>query len=65
MLGKEKKTSYPNRGVREGFLEEAVLELVGKSMWESERRRGFQAEGAAQEREGSISSCSNLSLAGV
>lgn len=50
MLGKE-KTSYPNLGVREGFLEETVLELLGKSMWESERTRGFQAELAAQERE--------------
>lgn len=64
MLGKE-KTSYSNLGVREGFLEEKVLELVGKSMWESERRREFQAEVAAQEREWGISSCSNLSLAGA
>ena len=64
VLGKEKKTSYPNLGVREGFLEETVLELVGKSMCKSKRRRGFQAEGAAQEREWGISLCSNLSLAG-
>ena len=61
----QRRSNFIPEWVREGFLEEAVLELVGKSMWESERRRGFQAEGAAQEREGSISSCSNLSLAGV
>ena len=64
VLGKEKKTSYPNLGIREGFLEETVLKLDGKSMWES-KRRGFQAVGAAQEREWGISLCSNLSLAGV
>lgn len=62
---REEDHPLPNLGVREGFLKEMVLELFGKDIRESERRRGFQAEGAAQEREGGICPCKQLSLSGA
>ena len=63
VMGREKRTTLPNLGVKEGFLKEMVLELFGKDIRESERRRGFQAEGAAQERDCGICPCKQLSLA--
>lgn len=50
-MGIEKRTTQPNLGVRECFLEKMVLELVSKDIWEFERRRRFQAEETAQEPE--------------
>lgn len=47
----EERTTQPNLGVGEDFLEEMVLELVSKDIWEFERRKRFQGEGTAQERE--------------
>lgn len=50
-MGREKRTTQPTLGVREGFLEEMVLKLVSKTIWQFERRKRFQGEGTAQERE--------------
>lgn len=50
-MGRKKRTTQPNLGVREGFLEEMVFKLVSKNIWQFERRKRFQGEGTAQERE--------------
>lgn len=46
-MGREKRTTQPTLGVREGFLEEMVLKLVSKNIWQFERRKRFQGEGTA------------------
>lgn len=42
MMGREeeKRTTEPDLGFREGFLDEMVLEFVWKDRWEFERRKG-------------------------
>lgn len=45
VMGREKRNHRTQPGVRECFLQEMVLELVGKDVWELESRRGSRQRG--------------------